>query len=66
MKKQKTKREVDNFLKEVTDVCKKHGLSISHEDRHGNFKVERFNGYAQNWLMDATNHTGSEKQRDIF
>jgi hypothetical protein len=28
---------VDIFLAEIVEVCKKHGMSISHEDDHGGF-----------------------------
>jgi FAD/FMN-containing dehydrogenase len=30
---------VEAFLKEIAEVCRKHGLSISHEDGHGAFIV---------------------------
>lgn len=45
--------KVDKFLKEVVDVCKKHGFSISHEDEHGAFTIVVFNNENVDWLMDA-------------
>ena len=27
--------KIDIFLKEIVDVCKRHGFSISHQDTHG-------------------------------
>jgi hypothetical protein len=41
------------FLRELGDVCLKHGLSLSHEDGHGNFLVESFNADAYEWLLSA-------------
>jgi hypothetical protein len=45
--------EVDAFLAEIGDVCRKHGLSISHEDVHGGFIVDRFDERTLEWLMGA-------------
>lgn len=49
--------KVDAFLLEVIEVCKKHGLSISHEDNHGGFEVELFDPANIEWLMDASDKT---------
>lgn len=32
-------KKVDDFLNEIIEVSKKHGMSISHEDGHGSFIV---------------------------
>jgi hypothetical protein len=48
---------VDSFLTEVIEVCRKHGMSISHEDRHGSFEVVAFNDGDVDWLMCATDKT---------
>lgn len=32
---------VDAFLEEINEVCRKHGMSISHEDTHGAFIIDR-------------------------
>lgn len=40
-----SKREnprIDAFLDEIAQVCKKHGLSIYHEDGYGNFIVGEY------------------------
>ena len=31
------------FLKEYEDLCRKHNISITHEDGHGAFIFEKFN-----------------------
>lgn len=33
---------VENFLKELEELCKKHNLSINHEDDHGSFIVQQY------------------------
>ncbi len=45
--------EVEAFLKDIDEVSKKHGLSISHEDGHGAFIVERRDEFHIRWLNDA-------------
>jgi len=54
--------KVDAFLLEVIEVCKKHGLSISHEDNHGSFEVGLFDQANIEWLMDASDRT---QKRDV-
>ena len=44
---------IDSFLKEIEEVCKKHNLSISHEDGHGNFIVEAYDIENIKWLNDC-------------
>lgn len=45
--------EIDAFLKEIAEVCVRHGMSISHEDEHGAFVIENFGlGYME-WLNHA-------------
>ena len=44
---------VDAFLNEVLEVCRKHGMSISHEDEHGSFLVKDFDEAYALWLMRA-------------
>ena len=31
------------FMLEIAEVCKKHNLSIAHEDGHGCFIIEKYN-----------------------
>lgn len=45
--------EVDAFLDEIVAVCEKHGLSISHEDGHGAFEIERMSEDNIQWLRQA-------------
>ena len=50
--------KIDAFLAEIAEVSKKHGLSIAHEDAHGNFEIEKFNMKNIEWLNDASDRTG--------
>ncbi len=52
-----SKPNVEQFLKEIGDLCLKHGLSISHEDRHGGFIIEKYNQETVDWLNDASDDT---------
>lgn len=45
--------EMTNFLKEIDYVCKKHDFSISHEDQHGGFIIERYDKGNIEWLNFA-------------
>lgn len=45
--------EVDAFVAEIDAVCKKHNMSISHEDSHGNFLIEEYNEFNIGWLEQA-------------
>ncbi len=47
--------KIDNFLKDIVEVCKRHGLSISHEDGHGSFLVEKYADGLTMWLLNAQN-----------
>lgn len=42
------------FLEEIDSVCKRHGLSISHEDYHGAFFIEEYDESNIEWLFDAS------------
>lgn len=48
-----TPQEMSNFLSEIEEVCKKHGLSISHEDYHGSFQVMEYDEKYISWLKRA-------------
>ena len=41
------------FFDEIDSVCKKYNLSISHEDGHGGFIIERYNKFCVEWLRAA-------------
>lgn len=41
------------FINEITAVCEKHKLSISHEDGHGAFMIVPYEALYTEWLEDA-------------
>lgn len=41
------------FLQEIEEIYKKYDLSISHEDNHGFFKIEKFSQDNIYWLKAA-------------
>ena len=56
----KTTRTVRNmpesmrkFIEDIDLVCKKHNLSISHEDYHGAFIIEEYDEGNIKWLSHA-------------
>lgn len=46
--------KVEKFINELIAVCKKHGLSLSHEDDQGSFVVEPYSDSNIEWLNDAS------------
>lgn len=46
-------KEIINFFNEIEEVCKKYNISISHEDGHGNFELERYSEGLMDWLKSA-------------
>ncbi len=48
-----SQNEIKSFLDEITHVCEKYGISIGHEDGHGNFILEKFSRYNIDWLANA-------------
>ena len=40
---------VDMFLKEIVDLCRKHGLVLSHEDTHGAFEINKLDQADERW-----------------
>lgn len=49
----KTPEEVIKFLNEIDNICKKYNFSISHEDSHGAFILEKYDDYNIRWLKDC-------------
>lgn len=50
---EKTPDKVVEFFNEIDSVCKKYGLSISHEDGHGAFEIENYSEDNMLWLKCA-------------
>lgn len=56
----KTKKHIQipidmlSFLNDINDVCKKHNMSISHEDGHGSFIITKYNKSNIDWLFCAS------------
>ena len=48
-----TPENIVKFFDEIEAVCRKHGLSISHEDGHGAFLIEPFSEDNIKWFRDA-------------
>lgn len=46
-------KKYENFFNEIENVCKKYNLSISHQDHHGSFEIEKFDEYNIKWLKEA-------------
>jgi hypothetical protein len=44
---------VIEFKEEVCDLCRKYGVSISHEDCQGGFIIEPYSKQKEEWFMDA-------------
>lgn len=55
--------EIDAFLQEIEEVCKRHGLSISHQDGHGSFVIERYCEYNVGWLEEASVNIDEEEKK---
>lgn len=43
----------ETFLAEIEAVCRKHGLVIAHEDRHGEFVIDPLTEEGLEWLRTA-------------
>lgn len=48
-----TKKKAAAFKREVVEVCRKHGISISHQDNHGAFMLEELSEDLIRWFMQA-------------
>lgn len=53
---------IEAFLDDIEAVCKKHLLSIGHEDSQGGFKIEEFDDYNIDWLRAAEDCTMTPKE----
>jgi hypothetical protein len=52
---------VDTFIDELVEVCRRHNMTLGHEDAHGAFQVKRgFNEDRADWLRAA--HIAKDKR----
>ncbi|GAG30508.1 unnamed protein product [marine sediment metagenome] len=50
-------KTIDMFLDDIRAICKKHKLSLSHEDEHGSFEVVQYSEQNIEWLLNADDAT---------
>ena len=50
------KKVIATFLDEFESLCKKHDVSIGHEDCHGAFIIEKYDDWNIEWLRQAEEH----------
>lgn len=55
--------EMINFLNELDNLCKKYDLSISHEDSHGAFIIERYDKNNISWIQDAMKRYETKEEK---
>lgn len=48
-----TPENIIKFLNEITKIYKKYNLSLSHEDCHGAFIIEKYDETNIKWLKDC-------------
>lgn len=46
--------KANEFIEEIEAVCRKFGISISHEDSQGGFKLVPFDDDYMEWFKDAS------------
>lgn len=46
-------KEMKEFINEVINLMKKYNFSISHEDVHGGFIIEKYDDYNIKWFKEA-------------
>lgn len=52
--------EIDAFLADIVEVCKRHNLWLGHEDEQGAFEV--VDGSTKEWLVEAQDARGKHTQ----
>lgn len=50
-------KAIDEFIEEVLSVCRKHGLSIGHEDSQGSFIILNYDEVFSQWFQAADDDT---------
>ena len=48
-----TPDKLKNFFDDIEAVCRKYNLSISHEDGHGSFIIQKYDQFNIDWLREA-------------
>lgn len=48
-----TPNDMKKFIEEIEVLCKKYNFSISHEDCHGAFEIERYDEGLMEWFKHA-------------
>ncbi|NCU28734.1 MAG: hypothetical protein EOM85_03650 [Candidatus Moranbacteria bacterium] len=48
-----TPKKIEKFFIEYEELCRKYGISLSHEDCCGSFIVEEFSTDNISWVKDA-------------
>lgn len=46
-------QDIDEFLRELEELYRRHGLSLAHEDTHGAFLIEKLSEDNVRWVKDA-------------
>ncbi|WP_405101573.1 hypothetical protein [Oceanobacillus sp. FSL H7-0719] len=46
-------KDMLEFLKDIEKICKKHNMTLSHEDTHGSFEVTEYDEDNLQWLAWA-------------
>ena len=57
-RKNETNKKIDDYLNEIIEISKKHGFSISHQDRHGSFEIRKYDQSLTEWLLGANDTSG--------
>ena len=60
-----TKKQRLAFLKDLQAVCKKHNLSLGHEDGHGAFLIHPYGDVYVEWLNAADVEEEEEQIEEI-
>ena len=56
-----TNKRIDEFLLDIEAVCRRHDMSLSHEDSHGAFIVVPWADSYMKWLYDAHDEVDVKK-----
>ena len=50
-----TKEQLEAFIKDYEALCKKHNISLSHEDKYGAFEFEEYLKDNIEWVQESAN-----------